>query len=128
MGGAVSHSGCEQKGIMASPHCPAVRFLHLESRPLWMAPGGPRPSPSCGAPAPTPRSHGQPSVQMSWKRVAEKGPQPPSTEAGARGGKFARAETLPPPVWGPTQMEPPDPHQCGYDKCIAVTTTSRYAA
>lgn len=52
--GAGSHSGWEQKGIMASPHCPAVRFLHLESRPLWMAPGGPCPSPYWGAPVPTP--------------------------------------------------------------------------
>lgn len=48
-GGTVDTWGCRAEGNRASPHCPTVSFLHLDSQPLWMA----VPLPSC-TPAPVP--------------------------------------------------------------------------
>lgn len=126
------HSGCGAEGNRASPHCPAVSFLHLDSQPLWMA----LPLPSCSAPAPAPRP-GAPSLPLwpwpqsavcasqrrDWLRRGLK-PPPQRQEPGRR---FVPAETLPPaPVrthagarWSPqnpvsadtasAQLSPPRP-------------------
>lgn len=126
------HSGCGAEGNWASPHCPAVSFLHLDSQPLWMA----LPLPSCSAPAPAPRP-GAPSLPLwpwpqsavcasqrrDWLRRGLK-PPPQRQEPGRR---FVPAETLPPaPVrthagarWSPqnpvsadtasAQLSPPRP-------------------